>query len=167
MKITSFIHTTLTCLIGIGIFGGTASADPYPCNLTPNFNGAYAAQFTGSIFLPPPFDKFNGPFFRNLRFVADGNGNIQTTTVVASYGGTIVRETFAAVYTVKSDGTFTITINNLPIPSFPPGTPNTFSFDGVFYNCANSARIVLSGVSVAGQPQPNLGSVIAGTIDKQ
>ena len=160
-------RTVMACLIGGLCAAGAASADPYPCNLQPNFTGSYAAQFTGSIFLPPPFDRFNGPFFRNLRFVSDGNGNIQTTTVVASYGGTIVRETFSAVYAVKTDGTFTIAINNLPIPSFPPGTPNTFTFDGVFYNCSNNAKIVLSGVSVAGQPQPNLGSVIAGEIAKQ
>jgi len=144
-----------------------AKAEPYPCDLYPTLVGSYAFQFTGSIFLPAPFDKYNGPFYRSGRFVADGNGNLQTTTVTANYAGTIVRETFAATYVVNQDGTFTVTIQNLPIPAFPPGVPNTFSFNGTFYNCGNGAKIVLSGVSVGGQVQPNLGSVISGDILRQ
>ena len=99
--------------------------------------------------------------------MADGNGNLTTTTVTANYGGIVVRETFSATYAVKSDGTFTITIVNLPIPAFPPGTPNTFTFDGVFANCANNGTVVLSGVTVAGQVQPNPGSVISGEFIRQ
>ena len=169
LKPTSF--PTALCLAGLLLLAGPgariAQADPYPCSLSPNLVGAYAFQFNGSVFLPGPFDKFNGPFFRNGRFVADGNGNLTTTVVTANYGGTVVRETYSATYAVKSDGTFTITIVNLPIPAFPPGTPNTFTFDGVFANCANNAKVVLSGVTVAGQVQPNLGSVISGEFIKQ
>ena len=171
MKVKHRFFPGTLCIAGLLLLTGPATrraqADPYPCTLTPNLVGSYAFQFNGSIFLPGPFDKFNGPFFRNGRFVADGNGNITTTTVTANYGGTIVRETFNATYVAKSDGTFTITIVNLAIPAFPPGTPNTFTFDGVFANCANNAKVVLSGISVAGQVQTNLGSVISGEFIKQ
>jgi hypothetical protein len=137
------------------------------CEVAPNLVGNYAFQFTGTINLPAPFNAYNGYFYRNGRLVADGNGNITTTTVVANYAGTIVRETFNATYAVKPDGTFTVTIQNLAIPAFPPGTPDTFSFDGVLYNCGGSAKIVLSGVSLLGMPQANIGSVIAGQLERQ
>ena len=156
-----------TAMLFVQASSQLAKADQYPCNLTPNLVGPYAFQFNGNILLPPPFDKYNGPFFRNGRVVADGNGNLQTTTVVANYAGTVARETFAATYVVRADGTFTITIQNLPVPAFPPGTPNTFTFDGVFFNCSNSAKVVLSGVSLFGMPQLNIGSVISGEFIRQ
>jgi hypothetical protein len=167
---TKSTFSVASCLLGLFLAAGSsalAQQQPLSCTLSPNLSGNYVAQFTGSILLPPPFDKFNGPFFRNVRFTADGNGNLTTTTVVANYAGTVQRESFTGTYTTKLDGTFTVTINNLNIPAFPPGTPNTFTFDGIFYNCNNSAKIVLSGVSVAGQAQPNIGSVILGQIERQ
>ena len=150
-----------------GLRVGQAQTTSAACELTPNLVGNYAFQFVGSVFLPAPLNTYNGPFYRNGRLVADGFGNIQTTTVVANYAGTIVRETFAATYVVHSDGTFTVAIQNLPVPFLPPGTPSTFSFDGVLYNCGASAKIVLSGVSVAGQAQPNIGSEITGQLERQ
>src|ERR1700691_2181295 len=56
-------------------------------------SGPYAAQFTGSVFLPAPFNTYNGPFSRNGLVVFDGDGNF-TATVVANYNGTISRDHF-------------------------------------------------------------------------
>jgi hypothetical protein len=129
-------------------------------------NGAYAVQFTGTVFLPAPFNLYNGPFSRNGKVVFDGNGNF-TSYVVANYNGTISRDTFSGTYILNEDGTFTLTINNLPIPALPAGVPNTFSFDGMLANNLTTAKLTLSGVSVGGQPLSNIGSVITGELIKQ
>lgn len=128
--------------------------------------GAYAVQFTGTVLLPAPFNAYNGPFSRNGKVVFDGNGGF-VSTVVANYNGTISRDNFTGTYNVNSDGTFTLTIVNLPTPLFPPGTPNVFSFDGMLANNGNIAKLTLDGVSVGGQQQPNVGSVIVGELIKQ
>ena len=129
-------------------------------------SGSYAVQFTGSVFLPTPFDKFNGPFSRTGKVIFDGIGNF-TSTVVANYNGTISRDVFSGTYVVQGDGTFTLTIQNLPIPALPPGVPNTFTFDGMIANNGTQAKLTLSGVSIGGQPQSNIGSVIVGELIKQ
>jgi hypothetical protein len=133
-----------------------------------NFNlcGSYAVQFTGSVLLPPPFDKYNGPFSRNGRVVFNCVGSF-TSTVVANYSGNITRDTFTGTYIINYDGTFTLSIVNLPTPLFPPGTPNVFSFDGVLASGGTIGKLTLSGVSVGGQPQANIGSVIVGDLVKQ
>src|SRR5215467_5609983 len=77
--------------------------------------GAWAFQLTGSVFLPQPFDGFNGPFYRNGRFVADGQGNIQVTSAVSNYNGTVGRESYSGTYSVNQDGTFTLRFTNLPV----------------------------------------------------
>jgi len=128
--------------------------------------GAYAVQFTGTVFLPAPFNLYNGPFSRNGRVVFDGNGNF-TSYVVANYNGNISRDVFSGTYVVNGDGTFTLSIPNLPIPALPPGVPNTFSFDGMLADNGRIAKLTLSGVSVGGQPLPNIGSVIVGELVKQ
>lgn len=128
--------------------------------------GNYAVQFTGTVFLPPPFDKYNGPFSRNGITYFDGLGNFYAK-VVANYNGNITRDTYSGTYVVNGDGTFTITIQNLPIPALPANVPNTFSFDGVIANNGTQAKLTLSGVSVGGQPQANIGSVIVGELIKQ
>ena len=46
-----------------------------------------------------------------------------TSFVVANYNGTISRDTFSGTYALNEDGTFTLTINNLPIPALPAGVP--------------------------------------------
>jgi len=129
-------------------------------------SGSYAVQFTGTVFLPPPFDKYNGAFSRNGRVVFDGIGNFYST-VVANYNGSISRDVFSGTYVVSGDGTFTLTIQNLPIPALPAGVPNTFSFDGVIANNGTQAKLTLSGVSVGGQKQENIGSVLVGELIRQ
>jgi hypothetical protein len=138
--------------------------------------GSYAAQFTGTVFvqLPcvnPPTNlcasPFNGPFYRNARVVFDGQGNFQTTTAVANFNGFIIGETFRGTSVANPDGTFKLTIPDLPVPFLPPGVPNVFSFDGVLADNGKMAKVVLSGVSVGGQPFPNIGSVIVGELVRQ
>jgi hypothetical protein len=131
-----------------------------------SFRGTYVAQFTGDVFVPVPFDKFNGKFYRNLRFQTDGFGNLDVTTAVANYAGTVVREKFSGTYNVNPDGTFTISLVNLPVP-FAPGVPNVFGFDGVFGDGGRIAKVALSSVSLGGQALPNIGSVISGEIVRQ
>jgi hypothetical protein len=128
--------------------------------------GQYAMQFTGTINLPAPFNTYNGPFSRNGKVVFDGQGNF-TATVIANYNGTITHDNFTGTYTASSDGSFTMTIVNLPTPLFPPGTPNVFTFDGILANNGNIAKLTLDGVSVGGQAQTNVGSVIVGELIKQ
>ena len=111
-------------------------------------SGAYAVQFTGTVFLPAPFNLYNGPFSRNGRVVFDGMGNF-TSFVVANYNGTISRDTFSGTYALNEDGTFTLTINNLPIPALPAGVPNTFSFDGMLANNYNTAKLTRRASALA------------------
>src|ERR1700691_5089576 len=80
-------------------------------------SGAYAVQFTGSVFLPAPFNAYNGPFSRNGLVVFDGNGNFQSN-VGANCDENITRHTFTGTYAVNADGTFTLTIVDLPTPPF-------------------------------------------------
>src|SRR5262245_55854599 len=94
-----------------------------------NFVGGYAVQFTGDVFVPAPFDKFNGKFFRTARLVADGFGNLDVTAV-GNYGGSITREKFSGTYNITPEGVLTITINNLALP-FAPNAPTVLGFDGV------------------------------------
>jgi len=129
-------------------------------------SGTYAMQFTGNVFLPAPFNNYNGPFSRNGVVFFDGAGNFQAN-VVANYNGTISRDVFVGTYIFGPQGTFTLTINNLPIPALPPGVPNTFGFDGVLANNGTQAKLTLSSVSVGGQALPNIGSVITGELIKQ
>ena len=135
-------------------------------NVTQYLVGSFGMQFTGTVFLPAPFDKFNGPFARNGRVVFDGAGNFQAA-VTGNYNGTVLRETFGGTYTVGTDGTFVLTIPNLVTPFLPAGVPNVFTFDGVLTNGGRGARVLLSGVSIGGQAQANVGSVITGVLEKQ
>lgn len=129
--------------------------------------GSWAFQITGTVFLPPPLDAYNGPFYRNGRFVADGHGNLQVTNSVYNYNGTIGREPYSGTYIVNQDGTFTIQIANLPAPFLPPNVPSVFSFDGVLAQGGKVAKVVLSGVNVGGQQFDNVTSVGAGDFVKQ
>ena len=129
--------------------------------------GSWAFQLTGTVFLPPPFDAFNGPFYRNGRFVADGHGNLQVTASVFNYNGTVGREPYSGTYSVNEDGTFTLQFTNLPVPFLPPDLPTVFSFDGVLARGGTVAKVVLSGVNVGGQQLPNIGSIVAGEFVKQ
>jgi hypothetical protein len=128
--------------------------------------GQYAVQFTGSVNLPAPFNGYNGPFSRNGKVVFDGQGNF-TSTVIANYNGNISHDVFSGTYTASYDGSFTLTIVNLPTPLFPPGTPNVFTFDGILADGGKIAKLTLDGVSVGGQAQTNIGSVIVGEFIKQ
>jgi hypothetical protein len=154
------------CLLGslapVSQVATAQSSDAYNFHLS----GAYAVQFTGTVFLPAPFNTYNGPFSRNGRVVFDGNGNF-TSYVIANYNGNISQDVFSGTYIVNYDGTFTLTIVNLPTPLFPPGTPNVFSFNGMLANNGNIAKLTLSGVSVGGQQQANIGSVIVGELVRQ
>src|SRR5712692_3548170 len=138
--------------------------------------GSWAFQFTGEVNLPAPFNGANGRFYRNGRFVADkaGNvtpagvtGNFHVTSATSNYNGVVGHETFAGTYILANDGTFHLTINNLPVPAFPPGVPNVFVFDGVLADNGKAAKVVLAAVSIFGAPQPNIGSVIAGEFLRQ
>lgn len=133
--------------------------------LGPNLFGSYAFRFTGTVFLPAPYDHFNSPFVRSGRLFADGNGNL-SATVVANYAGFVSRDSFTGTYKVNSDGTFTCTIPNLTLPPLA-GVPNVFSFEGVLADGGKTALVVLSAISIAGQPQANIGSVIYGDFVRQ
>ena len=155
---------TVAVLAMWGPLGHRASAvgGPYSNDA---FRGSYTMQFNGDVFVPAPFDKSNGRFYRNARLSADGNGNLDVNSV-ANYAGTVVREHFTASYAVNSDGTFTVTIVNLPVP-FAPGVPNVFTFDGVLADGGRIAKVALSGVNLGGQQLPNIGSVITGELIRQ
>ena len=129
--------------------------------------GGYACQFTGSIFLPAPLDSFNGPFYRNVRPLFDGQGAFQTTSVVANYAGNVYKESFAGTYTIAPDGVVDLEIPNLSVPFLPPNTPDVFSFNGILAEGGKIMKVVLSGISVGGMVQPNIGSVIAGECVRQ
>jgi hypothetical protein len=43
---------------------------------SPVLNGSYTFFFGGTIFLPPPLDASNGPFFGVGEIVSDGKGNL-------------------------------------------------------------------------------------------
>jgi len=130
------------------------------------FRGTYAVQFSGNVFVAAPYDKFNGPFYYNGLLAADGNGYLDMQVVVANWAGSVSREKITATYSINSDGTFTVTIPNLPVP-FAPGVPNVFTFVGVLADGGKIAKIVLSGVSLGGQELPNIGSVITGEFVRQ
>lgn len=130
-----------------------------------NFRGSYSALFTGEVNVGAPFDKFNGPFYRVIRVTADGYGRLDATAV-ANYNGAVFRENFTATYSVNPEGTFTLTINNLPVP-FAPGIPNVFSFDGVLADGGRTAKVALTGVNLGGQQLPNIGSTISGELIRQ
>jgi hypothetical protein len=129
--------------------------------------GGYACQFTGAVFLPPPFDAYNGPFYRNARPVFDGQGAFKTTSVVANYDGNVSKENFVGTYTVTADGIVDLEIPNLAVPFLPPNTPDVFSFNGVLADGGKIMKIVVAGVSIGGMAQPNIGSVIAGECVRQ
>src|SRR5262249_23780176 len=131
-----------------------------------NLYGTYAYLFTGTVFLPPPFDAFNGPFFRVGQLVADGKGNL-TVSYIGNFNGSVSRGTFAATYTFTSANNFFLTIPNAPIPGIPSEVPTILTMDGVLADNGKVAKCVLSGVSIAGQTPPNIGSVISGDILKQ
>jgi len=127
--------------------------------------GSYAFQFNGTVFVGSA--DFDGPFARNGRVVFDGKGNFATTQVTVNYKGNVGHETFSGTYVLNSDGTFTLTIPNLSVPFLPPGTPNIFTFEGVLGDQGKTAKVALSGVSIFGQPLPNIGSVITGELVRQ
>jgi hypothetical protein len=154
----------LAILTTWGPLGRRASAVGGPYS-NDSFRGSYAMQFTGDVFVPAPFDKFNGKFYRNARVVADGFGTLDVTAV-ANYGGAVSRERYTASYAVNTDGTFTVTIVNLSVP-FAPGVPNIFTFDGVLADGGASAKVVLSGVNLGGQQLSNIGSVLVGEFIRQ
>src|SRR5262249_15521010 len=129
-------------------------------------DGSWAFQFTGAISLPQPFSSSNGPFYRNGRFTADNHGNFQVTSAVSNYNGTVGHETFSGTYSLHQDGTFTLTIVNLPVPPIA-GIPNVFTFEGVLAEKSKRAKVVLAGVNLGGQQLLNIGSVIAGEFVKQ
>jgi hypothetical protein len=129
--------------------------------------GGYACQFTGTVFLPSPLDSFNGTFYRNARPVFDGQGGFSTTSAVANYDGNVSTESFSGTYTVAAGGIVDLEIPNLGVPFLPPGTPDVFSFNGVLADGGKIMKIVLTGVSVGGMAQPNIGSVIAGECVRQ
>jgi len=130
-----------------------------------NFRGSYVMQFSGDVFAPAPFDKYNGKFYRNARVVADGFGTLDVTSV-ANYAGTVAHEHFTASYSVNPDGTFTVTAVNLPV-LFAQNVPNTFQFEGVLANGGAQAKVVLSAVNLGGQQLPNIGSVLIGDFIRQ
>jgi hypothetical protein len=161
---------TLLCSLTLLTVGSlslplTASADPGE-QLDRNLMGTYAYLFQGTVFLPAPFDGFNGPFFRMGQIIADGRGNM-TVSYVANFNGSVSRGTFPATYVFTSANNFVITIPNTPIPGIPAGIPNVVTMDGVLADNGRVAKCVVSGVSLGGQTPPNLGSVITGEILKQ
>ena len=131
-----------------------------------NLIGTYAYLFTGTVFLPPPFDAYNGPFFRMGQMTADGRGHM-TVSHVGNFNGTVSRGTFSATYVFTSTNNFVLTIPNAPIQGIPSSVPTVLTMDGVLAANGRVAKCVLSGVTIAGQVPPNIGSVISGEILKQ
>ena len=129
--------------------------------------GFYAFQFTGTLFLPAPFNSVNGPMYRNGVVVFEGNGKFTVTSLVSNYNGSVSNDLFSGTYVSRNDGTFTITIVNLPIPAIPSGIPNVFTFDGVLADKGRIAKVVLSAISVGGHPQANIGSVVTAEFIRQ
>lgn len=155
----------LTLTLGSLMLPQSAAAEPGEL-FERNLIGTYAYLFTGTVFLPPPFDGFNGPFFRMGQIVSDGKGNL-TVSYVGNFNGTVSRGTFAATYAFTSANNFVLTIPNAPIPGIPAGIPTVLTMDGVLAENGKVAKCVLSGVTIAGQTPANIGSVISGDILKQ
>ena len=164
-KFVNLLSPLLALALGLLTLPRTATADSDD-RREHNLNGSYSYLFTGTIFLPPPFDAYNGPFFRMGEMVADGKGNL-TVTHVGNFNGTVSHGTFTATYKFTSDNHFILTIPNAPIPSIPPNIPTVFTMEGVLADNGKIAKCVLSGVTLAGQSPPNIGSVIIGDILKQ
>jgi hypothetical protein len=161
----SFVCPLLMSTMGLFSMPQAVTADS-PDRLLRNLSGSYAYLFTGTVFLPPPFDAFNGPFFRMGQIVSDGKGNLMVS-YVGNFNGAVSKGTFAATYVFTSDTTFTLIIPNAPIPGIPTSIPTLLTMDGVLADGGKIAKCVLSGVSIAGQVPPNIGSVISGDLIKQ
>jgi hypothetical protein len=168
MKTRIVLIVAVCALLGAlamwGPFARTAFAVGGPYS-NDTLRGTYAAQLSGALFVPAPFDKLNGSFLRTMRIVADGNGRFDVTSV-ANYNGVVSRENYSATYNVTSEGMITVQIVNLPFPP-APGVPNVFTFEGVVADGGRIVKIALIGASLGGQTPPNIGSVIAGEIVRQ
>jgi hypothetical protein len=164
-KFAGFLCPLLVSITGLATMPQAVRADP-PNALLRNLNGSYAYLFTGTVFLPPPFDAFNGPFFRMGQIVSDGRGNV-VASYVGNFNGTVSKGTFPATYVFTSENTFTLIIPNAPIPGIPPGVPTVLQMDGVLADNGKIAKCVLSGVSIGGQTPTNIGSVITGELIRQ
>lgn len=146
---------------------GTETRDGLEEYIAPNFIGSYAFHLTGSLFLPPPYDSSNGPFFRIARFHSDGSGHIEISTVIANYGGRVVSEKYNATYTVHPDGSFIIEATDVPMPGVPAHVPHVITLEGVFADAGDKAVLGVTRFSLDGQNLANVGSVISGQILRQ
>lgn len=167
MKRVPGIAMTLSCLLVVSALPAFAQGVwPPPQFATSDMKGSWVVQVTGDVFLPVPFDSFNGPFVRTGRLLITPDGKIKAN-VTANYGGFIEKEVLDGQYTISSEGIVTIELINVPLPSLPPGLPNVFSFEGVMCDGGKRIKLMMSGVRLGDQDLPNLGTVIYGELIRQ
>lgn len=143
-----------------------------------SLKGAWVARFTGELMPLPIFKpEYFGPFVRTGRFVADGRGNI-SVTAWANYAGHVQVDNYSGVYSVASDGTFTMTVYNLVLNfldlnalPFPYNGNNEISFFGALEDNGRAAKVMVTGIKIEGvDPVPifgTIGSVISGEFHRQ
>jgi hypothetical protein len=171
MRNTIRHHAAVAILIGAFTFSLLPAANAQGVWPPPEFRvydmmGSWAVQVSGPVFLPPPFDTYNGQFVRTGRLLLTPDGKL-SASVAANYSGVVERENLNGTFTVSSEGKVTISLINVPLPSLPPGVPNVFSFEGVLCDGAKRVKLMMSGVQVAGQQLPNIGTVIFGELIRQ
>jgi hypothetical protein len=128
--------------------------------------GSWAVQVHGDVFLPAPFDTYNGPFVRTGRLLLTPDGKLKGS-VVANYAGTVKWESIEGNYTVSTEGYVIINLNDVALPSLPPGTPNIFTFEGALCEGGKMLKLMMSGVQIGPVQFPNIGTVIYGELVRQ
>ncbi len=131
-----------------------------------DMTGSWVVQVSGPVFLPAPFDSFNGPFVRTGRLLFTPDGKIEIKAL-GNYNGFVEKESYTGTFSVGADGSVAVLLKNLPLPSLPPGTPNVITFEGFICESGQKVKLMMSKVEIGGQPLPNIGTVIFGELIRQ
>jgi hypothetical protein len=164
----AFVVAVLFGVVALPGLVGQAYAQgtwPPPEFSLPDLKGAWVVQVQGEVFFPPPLNGLNGPFIRTGRIVIDGNGGMAIASI-ANFGGVVETEAYPGICAITKEGLVTITFTDVPIPTLT-GIPNEFTFQGYLADGGKRVRLMLSGIKLAGQALPNLGTVLWGELIRQ